>query len=59
MTTRILLADEHQVVRRGLRSLLDKEADFEVVEEADSGEEVVRLAREVKPDVVILDLGFA
>ena len=59
MTTRILLADEHQVVRRGLRSLLDKEADFEVVEEADSGEEVVRLAREVKPDVVILDLGMA
>ena len=56
--TRILLADEHQVVRRGLRSLLDKEADFEVVEEADSGEEVVRLAREAKPDVVILDLGM-
>ena len=59
MPTRILLADEHQVVRRGLRSLLDKEADFEVVEEADSGEEVVRLAREVKPDVFILDLGMA
>ncbi len=59
MTTRILLADEHQVVRRGLRSLLDKEVDFEVVEEADSGEEVVRLAREAKPDVVILDLGMA
>lgn len=57
--TRILLANEHQVVRRGLRSLLDGEGDFEVVEEADSGEEVVRLAREAKPDVVILDLGMA
>lgn len=59
MTTTILLADEHQVVRQGLRSLLDKEADFEVVEEADSGEEVVRLAREARPDVVVLDLGMA
>ncbi|MCX5892620.1 MAG: PAS domain S-box protein [Deltaproteobacteria bacterium] len=59
MPTRILLADEHQVVRQGLRSLLDKELDFDVVEEADSGEEVVRLAREAKPDVVILDLGMA
>jgi PAS domain S-box-containing protein len=59
MTTRILLADEHQVVRRGLRSLLEKEVDFEVVGEADSGEEVVRLAREAKPDVVVLDLGLA
>ena len=59
MTTRILLADEHQLVRQGLRALLDKEADFEVVEEANSGEEVVRLSRKTRPDVVILDLALA
>ncbi|HEY9072682.1 MAG TPA: PAS domain S-box protein, partial [Desulfobaccales bacterium] len=59
MTTRILLAEEHPVVRQGLRTLLDKEADFEVVAEADSGEAAVRLVGEVKPDVVILDLAMA
>ncbi|MCL4502921.1 MAG: PAS domain S-box protein [Deltaproteobacteria bacterium] len=59
MPTRILLADEHQVVRQELHSLLDKETDFQVLAEADSGEEVVRLAREAKPDVVILDLSLA
>lgn len=59
MTTRILLADEHPVVRQGLRTLLDREADLEVVAEADSGEAAVRLVGEVKPDVVILDLPMA
>ncbi len=59
MTTRILLADEHQVVRQGLRSLLEKEPDFEVAAEADTGETAVRLAEEAGPDVIILDLAMA
>lgn len=58
MKTRILLADEHQMVRLGLRAMLEKEADFVVVQEADSGDVAVQLARETRPDVVILDLAM-
>lgn len=58
MTTRILLADEHQSVRQGLQVLLNKERDFNVVEEADSGDATVRLAKEARPDVVVLDLAM-
>ncbi len=59
MTTRILLVDDHQVVRQGLRALLDKEADFEVAAEADTGEAALPLVSEIQPDVVILDLTMA
>ena len=53
--TRILLADGHHVVRQGLRQLLEREADFEVVGEAANGMETVKLARELKPDVVLME----
>lgn len=59
MTTRILLVDAHAIVRQGLRTLLDKEADFEVVAEVETGEAAVRLVLETNPDVVILDLTMA
>ncbi len=53
--TRILLADDHHMVRQGIRQLLEREVDFEVVGEADNGLEAVRLASELKPDVVIME----
>jgi DNA-binding NarL/FixJ family response regulator len=53
---RILLADDHPVVRDGLRGMLASEADFEVVGEAASGAEAVRLTERERPDVVLIDL---
>ncbi|MBA2634243.1 MAG: response regulator transcription factor, partial [Chloroflexi bacterium] len=53
---RILIADDHEVVRIGLASLLDRQPGFRVVGEARSGDEVVRLARQTRPDVVIMDI---
>ncbi len=56
MSIRILLADDHKITRQGLRSLLEKQQDMEVVAEADNGRNAVRLAGEIAPDVVIMDL---
>jgi len=53
---RTLLADDHSLVRFGLESLLKFHKDFEVVGGAGDGEETVRLARELKPDVIVMDL---
>lgn len=53
---RILLADDHAVVRQGTRQLLVREADLEVVAEAGDGEEAVRLASLHAPDVVVMDI---
>ncbi len=56
MKIRILIADDHAVLREGMRNLLEQEKDFEVIGEASDGEEAVRLGSELKPDVVIMDI---
>jgi two-component system, NarL family, response regulator LiaR len=53
---RVLIADDHAVVRQGLRAFLDVQEDIEVVGEASDGEEAVRLAERLGPDVVVMDL---
>ena len=56
MSIKILIADDHRIMRSGLRSLLDKEPDMEVVAEAENGRMTVQLARKLSPDVVIMDI---
>jgi two-component system response regulator DevR len=53
---RILIADDHEVVRIGLAALLDRQAGFQVVGEAASGNDAVRMARALRPDVVVMDI---
>jgi len=57
-TLRILLADDHKVVRQGTRALLSTVPEWEIVGEADNGREAVSLTSELKPDIVILDIGM-
>jgi DNA-binding NarL/FixJ family response regulator len=54
----VLLADDHTVVRQGLRALLENEPDIEIVGEAETGRQAVALARSVRPDVVVMDIAM-
>jgi NarL family two-component system response regulator LiaR len=56
VTIRLLIAEDHKVVRQGLRMVLELDPDLEVVGEASNGEEAVRMARRLEPDVVLMDL---
>ena len=58
MKTRILLADDHRIMREGLKSLLNEEADMEVVGEADNGRRAIEMVDELTPDVVVMDIGM-
>ena len=55
---RLLLVDDHEVVRSGLRMLLDSEQDVEIVGEAGTAEEALRAVQELEPDVVLMDIGL-
>jgi DNA-binding NarL/FixJ family response regulator len=56
---RILLADDHKIMREGLKALLEKQLDIQVMAEAENGLEAVRLTQKLKPDIVIMDIGMA
>ncbi len=56
--TRVLIADDHGIVRKGLRLQLEQHEEFEVVGEASDGREAVRMADELAPDVVIMDIAM-
>jgi len=58
MPVRVLIADDHPLIRSGLRALLEREGEFQVVAEAANGYEAVELAALHKPDVVLLDVGM-
>jgi DNA-binding NarL/FixJ family response regulator len=55
---RVLIADDHGIVRTGLRLLLERFADMQVVGEAPDGREAVRLAKQMKPDVILMDIAM-
>ncbi len=58
MSVKVVIADDHQIVRQGLRTLLEREPDLQVVAEAEDGRETVRLVREMNPEVVIMDVAM-
>jgi two-component system, NarL family, response regulator NreC len=56
MSVKIIIADDHKIMRDGLRNMLDKEPGMEVVAEAKNGREAVRLAEQLRPDILIMDI---
>lgn len=58
MSIRIIIADDHTIVRHGLTKLLQQEKDVEVVAQAQNGHATLELARELSPDVIVMDVGM-
>jgi DNA-binding NarL/FixJ family response regulator len=58
MRTKIILTDDHKIIREGLRSLLEKQSDMEVIAEAQDGLTTVNLVQKLQPDVMIMDIGM-
>lgn len=59
MSIRILLVDDHVMLREGLRSILEKQSDFSVIGEASDGRMVLGLVDKISPDVIVMDIGMA
>jgi len=58
MSTKLLLVDDHKIMRHGIRSLLEKEAGMEILEETNNGRTAIELARTLSPDVIIMDIAM-
>jgi DNA-binding NarL/FixJ family response regulator len=56
--TRILIADDHEIFRRGVRSFLESRAEWEICGEASNGSEAIEAARKLKPDIVLMDIAM-
>ena len=58
MAIRVVIADDHRILREGLRSILEGEKDIEIVGEADNGRDTVKLVRKLEPEIVIMDVAM-
>jgi DNA-binding NarL/FixJ family response regulator len=58
MKTKVILADDHKILRAGLKNLLSSEPDIEVVAEADNGRDALKLVEKEEPDIIIMDIGM-
>lgn len=58
MAIKVLIVDDHKIVRDGLRTLIEKQKDMEVIGEAQGGREAVKLANKLHPDVIIMDISM-
>ena len=58
MASRVLLVDDHHIIRDGIKSMLEKTGEFEVIGEAEEGREALAICRREKPDVVLMDIGL-
>jgi len=58
MTIKIVLVDDHQIMREGIRAMLDLEKGLEVVSEAENGREALEIALDIKPDIIIMDINM-
>ena len=56
MTVRIVMVDDHEVVRAGMRLMLEDDGNIEIVGECDNGQDAIKMAAELKPDVVVMDI---
>jgi DNA-binding NarL/FixJ family response regulator len=58
MKIKIIIADDHKILRQGLKTLLEQHDEFQVIGEAENGDELVKLTKKLMPDIVVLDIGM-